>query len=119
MRGFFVPVEIGGEMTGWEWIGLCLLACLCGAFGQLVRFLAGAIPDSTKMTKAAILQSLILALLVGACAGVIAALTSQVDPDNVTAKAVLSFLVAGYVGTDILEQFAANRTNKSNGQEHS
>jgi hypothetical protein len=104
-------------MTGWDWVGLLVLASICGAVGQLVRFLAGAVTNAKSVAKAAVLQSTVVSLMVGVAAGVVAALTSQVDPDNVTAKAALSFLVAGYVGTDVLEQFAAAHTSKSNGQD--
>jgi hypothetical protein len=104
-------------MSGWNWLGLAAVAAIFGICGQLARFVLGLSSQPKTATRAAFIQSLTLALIVGGVAGIVAALANEVDPDNVTRTAVVSFVAAGYIGTDAVEQYTGPLTGRANGKQ--
>ena len=105
--------------NAWNVLGNLLLAALLGVVGQLVRVVVGLKKENDKagVTTATgttsqtfkdrfdsheLLTSLGIAVIVGAVAGILSALTST---DLQSPKALLALMGAGYSGTDFIEGF--------------
>lgn len=98
----------------WKVLGNVLLAAFLGAVGQLIRVVAGLKKESDQADAAnqtlaqrfswqQLLVSLALSIAVGAIAGVVAGLQNTSVYDT---KTLLTFVGAGYSGTDFIEAFA-------------
>jgi hypothetical protein len=98
----------------WKVLGNVLLAALLGVVGQLIRVVAGLKKVNDQATAAnqtlasqfswqQLLTSLGISVAVGAIAGVLSGLAIAHDYDT---KALLTFVGAGYSGTDFVEAFA-------------
>jgi len=95
----------------WKVLGNVLLGAFLGAVGQLIRVVAGLKKESDQAAAAnqtlaqrfswpELLVSLGLSIAVGAIAGVLAGLQNTSAYDT---KTLLTFVGAGYSGTDFLE----------------
>lgn len=98
----------------WMVLGNVLLAAFLGVVGQLIRVVAGLKKQSDQADEAnqtlaqrfswqRLLVSLGLSVAVGAIAGVLAGLQNASAYD---VKTLLTFVGAGYSGTDFIEAFA-------------
>ena len=103
-------------MSASSWIQVILLAAILGVVGQMIRFGLGAAgPNTASVTARSFLVTFGTAVIVGAVAGVISSVATNLDPNNISSKAVLALIAAGYAGTDALDQFIAH-TGISNGR---
>jgi hypothetical protein len=103
----------------WDVLGRLLLAALLGVVGQLVRVVVGLKKENDKagissqagatnqtfkdrFSSQELFTSLGIAVIVGAVAGILSALTSM---DFQNPKTLLALMGAGYSGTDFIEGF--------------
>lgn len=95
-----------------DWIQLLTLAGLAGGAGQCMRAIVeikkahdvsstagGAVTDTID------LKQMLISLVIGAVAGVLAAMALDVSVGQITAQQVLTFMAAGYAGADFIEGF--------------
>lgn len=95
-----------------DWIQLLTLAGLAGGAGQCMRAIVeikkahdvsstagGAVTDNID------LKQMLISLVIGAVAGVLAAMALDVSVGQITAQQVLTFMAAGYAGADFIEGF--------------
>jgi hypothetical protein len=94
-----------------QMLTMILLASILGMAGQVVRFIAGLRKSASGSTKAIsevidnkqMLLGLLISLIVGGVAGVLASINMTGKPlDN---SVIIAFLAAGYAGTDLIEGF--------------
>ena len=106
--------------SSWEMLGNLLLAALLGAVGQLIRVVAGlkkASDDANAKDQTLrdtfdgkrLLVSLGLSIAIGSLAGLLAAFQAATPWDK---SILLSFIGAGYAGSDFIEAFM-QRASKS------
>jgi hypothetical protein len=103
-------------MSASDWIQIVLLAAILGAVGQGIRFAIGSAgPGNGDVTVTSASTALVTSLLVGAVAGVSAAAVENLHAAHVTQHTIVALIVAGYAGTDVIDQFIA-RTGVANGR---
>lgn len=107
----------------YDWINIILLGALLGAVGQGARGIVGwkkvfDEAQSLQTTAKEIFQPsrLVISLIVGAIAGVLASLTIIDDPAQLAKqepeqmkRLLLALVATGYAGTDFIEGFVRNR----------
>ncbi len=97
----------------WPVLGKLLLAALLGVVGQFIRVIVGLKKeyDSAAAAKTTLkanfdvremVVSLVIAVAVGAVAGVLSAISAA---DITSRSAMIALLGAGYSGTDFIEGF--------------
>ncbi|MGH6871962.1 MAG: hypothetical protein ACREHE_10705 [Rhizomicrobium sp.] len=94
-----------------DWLQLILLAGLAGAVGQCARIIIGIkkVNDQAAATNQPLsdlvdLSRLVISLLIGFVAGVLAVLVMpNVNIHAMTAATILAFAAAGYTGADFIE----------------
>jgi hypothetical protein len=101
------------RMTLTDWLELILLAGLAGAVGQCARIIVGIkkVNDQASATNQPMgdiiqLSRLVISLLIGFVAGVLAVLVMGPTADmiaHIEAKTILAFAAAGYTGADFIE----------------
>lgn len=94
------------------YISLMSLGAMAGAAGQVVRMVVGLkkllgepAEDNPNPIKS---QRIVISLLIGATAGLLAALVSVDTPDNISIEQVLALVAAGYAGADFIEGVMKN-----------
>lgn len=100
-------------MSVTDWLQLILLAGLSGAVGQCARIIIGIkkVNDqasATNQTMGSIvdLSRMVVSLLIGFVAGVLAVLAMEPNAQffqTIDAKLILAFAAAGYTGADFIE----------------
>lgn len=99
-------LDINKPLTPNEYLILILLGGIMGIVGQLIRVVIGlkkAADTNQVIDYKRTILSLILAFAIGGIAGVLAAINmTEVKIDKTT---LISFLAAGYAGTDFIEGF--------------
>lgn len=98
-------------MSPEQWLTLIILGGILGAAGQGARVIVGlkkvndeAAAKNTTMSQLIEPSRLLVSLLIGFVAGVLAAVVMHDDKSpNPTASALLAFAAAGYAGTDFIE----------------
>ena len=90
-------------------LALVTLGVLLGVVGQFAR-LAGELadPENTSFDGRRVAMSVFTAVVVGAAAGGIGAVTF-LDEDKLARENVIALIGAGYVGGDFIEQFLKRR----------
>jgi hypothetical protein len=97
------------SLTATDWLFVLVLGGAAGALGQMVRTVVGLKKAADSRAASASegafdSQRLVLSLVIGATAGAIAALTTNVDPtERIPLQAVLGLAAAGYAGADFIE----------------
>ncbi len=101
-------------MTAPDWIWIITLGALMGAVGQGVRVIVGLKKTSDeaatlghKLADQIEPARLVISLLIGAVAGVIAAVATISLGAQVSRETLLGLAAAGYSGADFVEGFAA------------
>jgi uncharacterized membrane protein YeaQ/YmgE (transglycosylase-associated protein family) len=98
-------------MTAELWLQLILVGGIAGAAGQTARAIVGLkkLIDDANATNTSPLQQfvparLIVSLLIGFVAGVLAAVTMDTNQaTNLQTASIVAFAAAGYMGTDFIE----------------
>lgn len=97
-----------------DWLMAALFGATFGATGQLIRTVAGMKKASEGMTGADGSGSgvphfdsnrLVMSIVIGAVAGVLAVLGLDISPESVTSDKVLAVMASGYAGADFIEAF--------------
>jgi uncharacterized membrane protein YeaQ/YmgE (transglycosylase-associated protein family) len=90
-----------------HWLLAIAVGALFGALGQGVRTIPGTYKRSEK-GEGFSLQVLLLSLLVGAVAGVLASLflVTEINANTIAFSPLLGLMAAGYAGADFIEGFA-------------
>ena len=93
-----------------EWLELIVLAGLSGAVGQCARVIVGMkkVNDQASATNTSIgeliqLPRLIVSLLIGFVAGVLAVLVMNPGMNGINTQVILALAAAGYTGADFIE----------------
>ena len=112
-------------MTPGVWLQIILLSGLAGAVGQSARVVVGlkklndeADAKNVKFSDMFDTARLLVSLLIGFVAGVLAALALHPDLKTLTtldSGTVLSFAAAGYAGTDFIEGIMSRYLPSSGG----
>jgi hypothetical protein len=96
------------------WICIIALGALMGVVGQAIRVIVGlkkmsdeAAALGRKLTEAIEPARLLISLLIGAVAGVLAAVVTLAPGSPVSREALLGLGAAGYSGADFVEGFMA------------
>lgn len=100
------------SMTILQWINVISLGALCGAIGQGARTIVSlkklsdtAQEQSVSVSELIQVSRMVLAFMIGAVAGALAAIT-MLDPDVETSlEQILGLIGAGYIGADFIEGF--------------
>jgi hypothetical protein len=97
-------------MSVTDWLELILLAGLAGAVGQCARIIIGIkkvndMASATNQSMGDIIQlsRLVISLLIGFVAGVLAVLVMSPNIHAITASTIMAFAAAGYTGADFIE----------------
>ena len=101
-----VPATINAD----NWLSLILVGGLVGAVGQSARTIVGLkkvydeadaknVPVSTLIDP----MRLVVSLLIGFTAGVLAALSMQINYNDINSSSLLGIAAAGYTGGDFIE----------------
>ncbi|HEX3675047.1 MAG TPA: hypothetical protein VHU87_12300 [Rhizomicrobium sp.] len=97
-------------MSVTDWLELILLAGLAGAVGQCARIIVGIkkVNDMASATNQPIgdlfqLSRLVISLLIGFVAGVLAVLVMSPNIHAITASTIMALAAAGYTGADFIE----------------
>lgn len=102
--------QMGGVVKAQDMLALIALAAILGMAGQVIRFVAGlrktataGVSISQQVDAKQMLVGLLISLIVGGIAGVLASINLAGKPiDN---SVIIAFLAAGYAGTDLIEGF--------------
>ncbi len=93
-----------------EWLELIVLAGLAGAVGQTARVIVGIkkVNDQASATNQSMgdiieLPRLVVSLLIGFVAGVLAVLVLNPGMNGIDSKTILALAAAGYTGADFIE----------------
>jgi hypothetical protein len=93
-----------------DWLELILLAGLAGAVGQSARVIIGIkkVNDQASATNQSMgdiiqLSRLMVSLLIGFVAGVLAVLVMNVTITAIKPETILALAAAGYTGADFIE----------------
>jgi len=96
--------------TAEQWLFFALAAAAFGAVGQILRMVAGlkkvADEASAKGVSTFDLVNgsrLVVSLLLGSAAGILAALVAGANPTSFEKQIILGCMAAGYSGTDFIE----------------
>jgi hypothetical protein len=119
------PIPIGGTMNNVatfpvnEVLSMIVLGALLGMAGQVIRIVVGlkkakeaaAAPGAPafRFDNQQMLVSLMIALIVGGIAGVLASVNSLSNLASIDKATVFAFIAAGYAGTDLIEGFVLNK----------
>jgi uncharacterized membrane protein YeaQ/YmgE (transglycosylase-associated protein family) len=99
-------------MSPEQWLQVIFLGGILGAAGQSARVIVGlkkvndqADATNTDFSELIIPSRLLVSLLIGFVAGVLAAVAMQDDKPlaNLSSAVLLGFAAAGYAGTDFIE----------------
>lgn len=105
-------------MNASQWLEVMLLGIVSGAAGQLARSIAGIVKlnqsriDPDRPTETFQINTLVMSIIIGATAGLIAALAmfgdASADPEKskITTQSILGLMAAGYAGADFIQAFA-------------
>ncbi|HEY1629967.1 MAG TPA: hypothetical protein VGF56_01565 [Rhizomicrobium sp.] len=93
-----------------DWLELIVLAGLSGAVGQCARVIIGIkkVNDQASATNQSMgdiiqLPRMVVSLLIGFVAGVLAVLVLNPGMNGIDAKTILALAAAGYTGADFIE----------------
>jgi D-alanyl-D-alanine carboxypeptidase len=96
-----------------EWLPIVALGILCGAAGQVIRAIAGlkklgedAKEIGTTLDELFSGQKLMISILIGATAGLLAAVTTVDSREAISRVVMVGLVAAGYAGADFIEAFA-------------
>lgn len=107
--------------TAIEWIQILLLGGLAGAIGQSTRVAVGIkkFRDSAAAGTASPFRwsRLYGSVLIGATAGAIAAISTDLSVENVSFEELLGLMAAGYAGADFIEGFSSKLKPKTESPE--
>ena len=97
-------------MSVTDWLELILLAGIAGSVGQCARIIIGIkkVNDQASATNQSMgdliqLSRMVISLLIGFVAGVLAVLVMSPNVHAIDAKTILAFAAAGYTGADFIE----------------
>lgn len=106
-------------MQASQWLEVMLLGIVSGAAGQLARSIAGIVKlnqsriDPNTPTETFQAGALVISIIIGATAGLVAALAMFGDPGadaekgiKITTQSILGLMAAGYAGADFIQAFA-------------
>lgn len=99
-------------MTANEWVMQFLVGALFGALGQAIRVVAGlkklndkAVRQQKPFTDLFSASTLSVSLIIGAVAGVLGVLSTNIDLQAITRQDVVLLIGVGYAGADFIEGF--------------
>lgn len=97
-------------LTASDWLQLLVLGALAGAAGQGARVIVGIkkISDAASSTQSSVADliepsRLVISLIIGAVAGVLA--VTQMQPSSIDAPSIMKLAGVGYIGADFIEGF--------------
>jgi len=94
-------------MSPEEILATTAVGMIFGVLGQFARFVLGSLPRSPRLQWQPLVTGIVVAVMVGATAGGLGAVTFL--GDSITPQDLIELAALGYLGTDAIEQIVKTK----------